>query len=834
METSANKKRTRISLDGETDTKHVPSNKAGGKGKGGVYDGDWDELGSDLVKGLDPRRSAGRWVGRAMVNATDTNAYAYDVDEHSRDSVLAGVVVHVVTGNPTRPHRDENHTVMPRPTGTNSPGTHREVGTNKTTGTTVHATDTTARWYDLAERMGAKCVYDYAPPRDPDPNGAPAARSSSINRSAAAANEITGKIDPGATKPTHILALDNTGACVREAVRIGKEALALVVQGEWLSACYEQRTRLDVSRYLLACNGQLTRSVGFGSGRRVTASIHNPRPRNNVSANTKTTSGEVVAGANNGSAKDSLQGISHMDRSIIESSKGSFKGPSNGSFKASSSANTTAVNSRAHSPTSHETATDDGASTVDVTLSQKIGEMFKRLPTYKKRKTSSSRKIPPPHTTTRSTHDTETSGSVQLVRASSTGVTPYTPDAEDSPLGHSELGDSGDVVYDDIAGREKMNRLKDDRRKANARFHLSAFSTDEKNKLINILEPLGIKVIQGEIYEPSCTHLVVKTPSGSEKFLAACAAGIWVLRMGYIIQCFQQQRMVDELPFIWSEQNRTKNSLSDEQWNLAKSYAHWRVAIQKQRDNGLPVGAFVGWKVLLRTNKDSVLRRMMAAGGGEVIEGTPPYTDDCLKRARYLFVDEKYDTDMNVSRYQQCGVECLRPEYMFHYLLEAPNLPLLDNYRVKTRDRSADSSPRDSSSHPRNNKSRTHTRATHDERHAGSNSKGEISDRESAGNEWDGGDGSGERHSAELIQVDTRSAHGTRGVPDSSPGIGEPRPDGKRGDGSGRQRAAVEGVDATHSAAAADDVIGTRRGKRNQRPSENGAGVPKRPKMRGV
>jgi len=49
-----------------------------------------------------------------------------------------------------------------------------------------------------------------------------------------------------------------------------------------------------------------------------------------------------------------------------------------------------------------------------------------------------------------------------------------------------------------------------------------------------IVEELGGEVCSSQGFSPSCTHVIVGRPSRSEKYLAAIAAGKWVLHTSYL------------------------------------------------------------------------------------------------------------------------------------------------------------------------------------------------------------------------------------------------------------------------------------------------------------
>ena len=49
-----------------------------------------------------------------------------------------------------------------------------------------------------------------------------------------------------------------------------------------------------------------------------------------------------------------------------------------------------------------------------------------------------------------------------------------------------------------------------------------------------IVEELGGEVCLSQWFSPNCTHVIAGRPSHSEKYLAAIAAGKWVLHTSYL------------------------------------------------------------------------------------------------------------------------------------------------------------------------------------------------------------------------------------------------------------------------------------------------------------
>lgn len=49
--------------------------------------------------------------------------------------------------------------------------------------------------------------------------------------------------------------------------------------------------------------------------------------------------------------------------------------------------------------------------------------------------------------------------------------------------------------------------------------------------------PLGGVVLDKQSFDPSCSHIIVGTPLRNEKYLAAMAAGKWILHRSYLEAC---------------------------------------------------------------------------------------------------------------------------------------------------------------------------------------------------------------------------------------------------------------------------------------------------------
>ncbi|XP_053557468.1 SMC5-SMC6 complex localization factor protein 1 [Bombina bombina] len=138
---------------------------------------------------------------------------------------------------------------------------------------------------------------------------------------------------------------------------------------------------------------------------------------------------------------------------------------------------------------------------------------------------------------------------------------------------------------------------------------LTGFRDAEKDALIEQLFKLDCIFIDSEIFA-NCTHLIAKKPCRSEKWLAACATGKWVLTKDYIIKSVESGRWLDEITYEWGY-NIEKDSHYSPQMQSAPK--RWR----EQLTCSGALGAFSRWKVVLlfkdgRKEREAFIRVLKA------------------------------------------------------------------------------------------------------------------------------------------------------------------------------------------------------------------------------
>nr|XP_046243026.1 SMC5-SMC6 complex localization factor protein 1 isoform X2 [Scatophagus argus]XP_046243027.1 SMC5-SMC6 complex localization factor protein 1 isoform X2 [Scatophagus argus]XP_046243028.1 SMC5-SMC6 complex localization factor protein 1 isoform X2 [Scatophagus argus] len=119
-----------------------------------------------------------------------------------------------------------------------------------------------------------------------------------------------------------------------------------------------------------------------------------------------------------------------------------------------------------------------------------------------------------------------------------------------------------------------------------------------------IFQISGIKVYQHE-----STHLIIPQVLSSEKFLAACAAGKWVVTPDYVLDSIKNGSWLPEGPY--------EVALSTCTTSTFYPVRQWREKVA----SGRITGAFQGWRVLLMVQEPTrraMFKRLLKAGRAKV------------------------------------------------------------------------------------------------------------------------------------------------------------------------------------------------------------------------
>ncbi|XP_039191629.1 SMC5-SMC6 complex localization factor protein 1 isoform X3 [Crotalus tigris] len=203
-------------------------------------------------------------------------------------------------------------------------------------------------------------------------------------------------------------------------------------------------------------------------------------------------------------------------------------------------------------------------------------------------------------------------------------------------------------------------------------IQLTGFKYEEKEILIQLLLKLDCVFLNSEQYK-NCTHLIAKRPCKSEKFLAACAAGKWVLTKDYIINSAESGRWLDETTYEWGYKIKNDSLYSPQMQSAPK---RWR---EKLSHSGA-TGAFHRWNVVLliisRDKREDSLIRVLKAGKANIYA-----TLSTPKDITHVLTN---NTILNQGKLKHLfGAPCYPIRYLGTYLLENEIKSNVEEYQKK-------------------------------------------------------------------------------------------------------------------------------------------------------
>uniref|UniRef100_A0A8C1NUG8 DNA topoisomerase II binding protein 1 n=1 Tax=Cyprinus carpio TaxID=7962 RepID=A0A8C1NUG8_CYPCA len=216
-------------------------------------------------------------------------------------------------------------------------------------------------------------------------------------------------------------------------------------------------------------------------------------------------------------------------------------------------------------------------------------------------------------------------------------------------------------------------RIEDEEVKDPPRFLLSSLNPQERIDYSHLIEELGGVVLEKQSFDPSCTHVIVGYPLRNEKYLAAMAAGKWILHRSYLEACRSEGHFIEEEQYEWGSSSilDALPSINSQQKRLALAAMRWRKTLQGGSNKE---GAFGGWTVMLNIDqaREAGFRRLLQSGGAKVCCFCHP-SPSLFKESTHLFVDfsrlKPGDVRVDVSEAAAQGVKCLKPEYIADYLI---------------------------------------------------------------------------------------------------------------------------------------------------------------------
>ncbi len=205
-------------------------------------------------------------------------------------------------------------------------------------------------------------------------------------------------------------------------------------------------------------------------------------------------------------------------------------------------------------------------------------------------------------------------------------------------------------------------------------FSISGFdNTDAKNNMPKIIKELG--GIYLKHFDSTCTHVIAHKPIRSEKYLGACAMGIWVLKASYLDACQKAGRFVKEEPYEWNAADATNPREKD----LLEAARRWRLKLARENKKG----AFDGWRVALYVvaKRQDGLRRVLESGGAVVVQDTPPFTN--LNSVTHIIIDKAKLSEKEIAeQFEKAKAPVYATEYISDFIMSSENPLPIETYDI--------------------------------------------------------------------------------------------------------------------------------------------------------
>ncbi|XP_035690532.1 SMC5-SMC6 complex localization factor protein 1-like [Branchiostoma floridae] len=198
-------------------------------------------------------------------------------------------------------------------------------------------------------------------------------------------------------------------------------------------------------------------------------------------------------------------------------------------------------------------------------------------------------------------------------------------------------------------------------------FQLSGFSGKERDDLTSKIQKLKGVCLQEQPYKPSCTHIISSKPCRSEKYLAACAAGKWIVTRKFLDDSSAAGRWLDESPYEYGHKATLHKAYPV---TLLQAPRRWRQRVAQET-----VGAFAGWRSIVVVDdqkRRAAYKRLLEAGGATVLKAKTVAHSQAVyaPQLTHVFLEKKYDSAFRILRRR--GVLCLSPDYIAEFLLRNP------------------------------------------------------------------------------------------------------------------------------------------------------------------
>ncbi|XP_063043356.1 SMC5-SMC6 complex localization factor protein 1 [Engraulis encrasicolus] len=173
-------------------------------------------------------------------------------------------------------------------------------------------------------------------------------------------------------------------------------------------------------------------------------------------------------------------------------------------------------------------------------------------------------------------------------------------------------------------------------------FQISGLKdAQRKGQLLRAIKQLGGVYIGGPIYKESTTHLIVPCAALSEKFLAACAGGKWIVTPEYVLDSMKHHG--------WMPESRYEVNLPVQSPGTSNPLRTWREKVTRRE----VTGAFQDWLVLLTltdlTRRD-IISRILKAGRAVVYLQRPASIAITHVMSQNMLLDDPADDSTSLDQ----------------------------------------------------------------------------------------------------------------------------------------------------------------------------------------
>eukprot|EP00644_Phytophthora_capsici_P000201 jgi/Phyca11/525579/estExt2_fgenesh1_pm.C_PHYCAscaffold_40119 len=196
----------------------------------------------------------------------------------------------------------------------------------------------------------------------------------------------------------------------------------------------------------------------------------------------------------------------------------------------------------------------------------------------------------------------------------------------------------------------------------------------------SIISSLGGTVSEfGRVFDDNCTHIICSELKRTEKFIAGCAAGKWVLKPSYLDASSAAGKFVDEAAHEWGTHKSDIQGIDARIWPEICTY--WR----QERAAGHP-GAFNGWRFFVHAKcipPRDMCERIILAGGGSVLPLTKSSDFDSLSKESSadapvigLFPPEVPTRDLWLKKLKTHNIECTKATFLIDFITKKQSPPV--------------------------------------------------------------------------------------------------------------------------------------------------------------